>query len=307
MSNVGSLFRRHGRRAGETINSTEADEFFFAASFAAGDEQVIDKGKRNILGAWIDAVDYEAAVTKIITAAQERKAFAVSALAVHGVMTGVLDRTHLYRLNRFDLLVPDGHPVRWALNWLHGAHLPDRVYGPNLMLRVCARAATDGLPIYLYGSTPDVLEKLSRNLRARFPNLLIAGAQPSRFRRVSPEEKREIAGQIRASGAAITFVGLGCPRQEVWAYEYRDALSMPLLAVGAAFDFHAGLVSQAPVGLQNLGLEWLYRLLHEPRRLWRRYVYLNPLYLSLLLLQATRLRRFNPLETTPPPDELGYG
>jgi exopolysaccharide biosynthesis WecB/TagA/CpsF family protein len=265
------------------------------------------QGKKNLLGAWIDAIDYESAVEQIIRAAKERKPLSVSALAVHGVMTGVLDRTHLYRLNHLDMIVPDGQPVRWALNLLHRTRLADRVYGPNLMLKVCARAAEEGLPVYIYGSKPDVLESLSQNLRGRFPELTIAGAQPSRFRQTSAAEKLEIAAEIRESGAAITFVGLGCPRQEVWVYEYREALEMPLLAVGAAFDFHAGLLSQAPARLQRLGLEWLYRLMREPRRLWRRYVYLNPLYLSLLVLQATGLRRFNPAEATPPADELRYG
>jgi exopolysaccharide biosynthesis WecB/TagA/CpsF family protein len=265
------------------------------------------QGKKNLLGAWIDAIDYESAVEKIILAAQEQKPLSVSALAVHGVMTGVLDRTHLYRLNHLDMVVPDGQPVRWALNLLHRTRLQDRVYGPNLMLKVCARAAANKLPIYLYGSKPEVLQSLSENLRVRFPELIIAGAQPSRFRQTTAEEKQLIAAEISRSGAAITFVGLGCPRQEVWVYEYREALQMPLLAVGAAFDFHAGLLSQAPARVQRWGLEWLYRLMREPRRLWRRYVYLNPLYLSLLVLQATGLRRFNPMEATPPADEMRYG
>jgi len=262
--------------------------------------------KKNILGTWIDAVDYGTTVSKVIAAAQARRSMTVSALAVHGVMTGVLDRTHRYRLNRLDLVVPDGQPVRWALNWLYRARLSDRVYGPNLMLKVCERAAEENLPIYLYGSRHEVLERLSTNLRARFPGLIIAGCQPSYFRQVSSEEKQKIVKQIRDSGAALAFIGLGCPRQEVWAYEYREDLRMPLVAVGAAFNFHAGVVSQAPVKLQELGLEWLYRLVQEPR-LWKRYLLLNPLYISLLLLQATGLRRFNSFEATPPSDELRYG
>ena len=265
------------------------------------------QGKKNILGAWIDAIDYETSVAKIISAAEGGKAMAVSALAVHGVMTGVLDRTHLYRLNHLDLVVPDGQPVRWVLDWLYQTRLPDRVYGPNLMLKICERAAQKELPIYLYGSQPEVLKQLCANLRAQFPRLIIAGSQPSRFRQVSREEKQEIVEEIRGSGAALTFVGLGCPRQEVWVYEYREELMMPLIAVGAAFDFHAGVLSQAPIGLQRLGLEWLYRLVHEPRRLWRRYVFLNPLYLSLVLLQAAGLKRFNPAEAIPPTNEMRYG
>lgn len=226
--------------------------------------------KRNILGVGIDAVDYEEAVGRIITAARENRPLAVSALAVHGVMTGVLDGAHRHRLNHLDLVVPDGQPVRWALNLMHRARLAERVYGPNLMLKVCERAAREGLPIYLYGSRPEVLERLSNNLRARCPGLKIAGAQPSRFRQLTAEEQRHVTAQIKESGAAITFVGLGCPRQEVWAYEHRDALAIPVIAVGAAFDFHAGTLAQAPVSWQRHGLEWLFRLLHEPRRLWRR-------------------------------------
>lgn len=268
---------------------------------------MIDWGKKNILGVQVDAVDYDAAVTKIIAAAHTRQAMAVSALAVHGIMSGVLDRTQRYRLNHLDLVVPDGQPVRWALNWLYHTQLTDRVYGPTLMLKVCKRASQEGLPIYLYGSRPPVIETLSRNLCSRFPSLVIAGAQPSQFRQISAEEKWEIVEEIRSGGAAITFVGLGCPRQEVWVYEYREALSMPLVAVGAAFDFHGGTLPQAPLSLQRLGLEWFYRLLQEPGRLWRRYVLLNPLYIILLTLQASKLVQFNPSQAMPPVQEMRYG
>ncbi len=267
----------------------------------------IDAGKQNVLGVQVDAVDYEAAVNKIITAACQQKAMSVSALAVHGVMTGVLDETHRYRLNHLDLVCPDGQPVRWALNLLHKTGLPDRVTGSGLMLRVCERAAQEGLPIYLYGSRPSVLESLSKNLLARFPKLIIAGSQPSRFRQVSAEEKQEIIEEIRKSGAAITFVGLGCPRQEIWVYESTKPLSMPTMAVGAAFDFLSGNVSRAPEILQKWGLEWFYRLMQEPTRLWKRYVFLNPLYVSLFTLQFLKLVCFDPSRGTPPVDEMRYG
>lgn len=266
-----------------------------------------DAGKKNVLGVWVDAIDYEAVLSKVLLAARMKKGMAVSALAVHGVMTGVLDEVHRYRLNQFDLIVPDGQPVRWALNLLHGAELQDRVYGPTLMLEVCAQAAAESLPIYLYGSRPDVLASLRQNLTKRFPTLRIAGSQPSRFRRLSVEEKSEVVEEIRASGAAITFVGLGCPRQEVWAYEFNRELNMPVIAVGAAFDFHAGAQSQAPAALQRRGLEWLYRLVHEPRRLWRRYLFLNPMYMVLLALQGTKLRQFNPATAIPPTVDISYG
>lgn len=268
---------------------------------------MIDRGKKNILGVLVDAVDYEAAVERIVEAARERKPCSVSALAVHGVMTGVQDPVHRHRLNHLDLVCPDGQPVRWALNRLHGAKLNDRVYGPDLTLKVCERAAQEKLPVYLYGSRPEILDALAHRLRSQAPGLVIAGMQPSRFRQVSPEEKVEIVHQIRDSEAAIALVGLGCPRQEVWVYEFRNELSMPLLAVGAAFDFHAGRLPQAPKALQNLGLEWLFRFVHEPARLWKRYLLLNPHYLFLIALQALGWRAFDPEQTVPPGGEVLYG
>jgi N-acetylglucosaminyldiphosphoundecaprenol N-acetyl-beta-D-mannosaminyltransferase len=263
-------------------------------------------GKKNVIGILIDAVDYEASVQFILRAARERRPAAVSALAVHGVMTGVLDPAHKFRLNHFDLLVPDGQPVRWVLNWLHRAELDDRVYGPNLTLKVCERAALEGLPIYLYGSTAEILVALRKSLQERFSEIRIAGSEPSKFRRLTSEEKAEIAERIVGSGAVITLVGLGCPRQETFAYEFRDALSMPVLAVGAAFPFIAGQLAQAPAWMQDRGLEWLFRLCAEPKRLWRRYLYLNPAYLFLVALQASRLSRFA-TEGTLPVEEVLAG
>ena len=268
---------------------------------------MISSGKRDILGVMVDVIDYEGAVDQIIDAAKRGRAFSVTALAVHGVMTGALDAEQRFRLNQLDLVVPDGQPVRWALNLLHSARLTDRVYGPTLMLDLCARCARDGVPIYLYGSTALVLRSLHQKLTERFPALHIAGAEPSKFRRISPVEKKEIVARIRESGAKLVFVGLGCPRQEVWAYEFRDALSMPVVAVGAGFDFHAGTLPQAPRAMQNAGLEWLYRLIQEPRRLWRRYVFLNPLYVAMIAAQATRLARFGNRGAVSPEHEMNYG
>lgn len=268
---------------------------------------MIDLGRQNVLGVGVNAVDYNAAVEKIIGAAMDREPFAVSALAVHGVMTGATDAEHRYRLNHLDLVVPDGQPVRWAMKWLYGVKLPDRVYGPELTLRVCERAAAEGLSIYLYGSRSEVLEKLEQNLIAKFPALKIAGSQPSRFRSVSEEEQAEIAETIRASGASIVLVGLGCPRQETWVFEYRNLLSMPLLAVGAAFDFHAGLLPQAPSWMQKRGLEWAYRFAQEPRRLFERYTKVNALYLAYLAMQITKMRRTALEDTISPKAQMRFG
>lgn len=259
-----------------------------------------------MLGVNIDAVDYDAAVHRVMLAAERSEPMTVSALAVHGLMTGVMDEEHRYRLNKFDLLCPDGQPVRWALGWLHRAKLPDRVYGPNLMLKLCERAAATGTPIFLLGGSEELLADLSAKLCEQFPELNIAGARASKFRTLTPEERQEMIDEVRASGARMTFIGLGCPRQEVFAYEMREALGMPLLAVGAAFNFHAKQLSQAPQWMQDRGLEWLYRLGKEPRRLWRRYLMLNPMYLTLLGMQAVGLRN-RPAGGERPTHEVCYG
>jgi N-acetylglucosaminyldiphosphoundecaprenol N-acetyl-beta-D-mannosaminyltransferase len=172
---------------------------------------MLDQGKFNVLGIQVNAIDYEAAVETVIVAAQEQRPLAVSALAVHGVMTGVMDPEQGYRLNHLDLVVPDGQPVRWALNLLHKAGLEDRVYGPTLMLKLCERAAQESIPIFLYGSKAEVLAALEENLTRQFPDLKVAGSQPSLFRQVSAEEQRQIAEHIRETGTGMVFVGLGAP------------------------------------------------------------------------------------------------
>jgi exopolysaccharide biosynthesis WecB/TagA/CpsF family protein len=247
---------------------------------------MIYRGKHPILGVRVSASDYEHATSEIVRAAREGIPLSVAALAVHGVMTGLRDPAHRRRLNGLDLVLPDGQPVRWALNLLHRTVLGDRVRGPQLTLCVARAAAREGLPVYLYGCTEETLTGFAESLRRLFPELVIAGAEPSKFRRLSSQEKLGVIGRIEDSGARMVLVGLGCPRQEVWVYEYRDHLRMPLLAVGAAFSFHAGETGFAPRWMQEAGLEWLHRLAQEPGRLWRRYLLLGPVYLALVFLQA---------------------
>ncbi len=268
---------------------------------------MIDQGKKNLLGVKIDAVDYEAAIDKIVRAAKDGRSFTATALAVHGVMTGALDPIHRYRLNRLDLVVPDGMPVKWGLNWLHQTNLQDRVYGPNLMLRCCEAAAESGLPVFFFGTNASTLERLRQRMKTTFPALQIAGSEPSRFRRISEAESTALIGRIRDSGAKLLFVGLGCPRQEIWAYELGAACRMPVLTVGAAFQFHAGVLRQAPIWMQRQGLEWLYRLACEPRRLWRRYAFYNPAYLIMLACQGLGWRRFDPEDDISPSERILYG
>jgi len=262
---------------------------------------MISQGKRSVLGVLVDVVDYEAATAQIMTAARERRPYAVTALAVHGVMTGVQDPPHNARLNSFDLVTPDGQPVRGALNLLYHAGLADRVYGPLLTLKVVEQAAAEGLPIYLYGSTQPTLDRLVPAFEQMFPALKIAGAEPSKFRSSHPGEATEIAERIKSSGARIVLVGLGCPRQEVFTYAMRPLLDMPLLAVGAAFDYHAGLLKNPPEWMQKYALEWLWRLGLEPKRLWRRYILLNPNYLARLAAQKAGLWKATPPAPTSEP------
>ena len=268
---------------------------------------MIDRGKRNVLGVEVDVVDYDGAVARIIKAAHCKEAHAVSALAVHGVMTGALDPEHKYRLNRMDMVTPDGQPVRWALRLLHGEKLPDRVYGPQLTNLVCAKAAEEGLPVYLYGSQPEVLSRMVQNLQDRYPDLRVAGYEASKFRQLTEEEEIEMRDRISATGARIVLVGLGCPRQEVFVFEHSAALGVPMLAVGAAFDFFAGTLRQAPKWMQDRGLEWAFRLAMEPKRLWRRYVVLNPLYLAMLTGQRIGLLRARFARERAPGDKIRYG
>jgi exopolysaccharide biosynthesis WecB/TagA/CpsF family protein len=268
---------------------------------------MIDRGTGNILGVRVSAVDYDFAIGKILECARNGRRCTVSALAVHGVMTGALDNAHRYRLNHLDLVVSDGQPVRWALNLLHGAKLRDTVCGPVLTGMLCAEAARQGLPVYFYGSTASTLEKLRANLYEKYPGLIVAGMEPSRFRKLTVEEWQETAARIRDSKAGILFVGLGCPRQEVFAYEMGKLLSMPILAVGAAFDYHAGLLRDTPRFLQRIGLMWLHRLVQEPRRLWRRYLFTNTQFVALFFAQWLHFWKPDLENATQPGTDIHFG
>jgi len=264
---------------------------------------VIDDGKRLLLGVRIDAVDYEGALARILAAAREGRPLGVSALAVHGVMTGVLDREQRFRINHLDLVTPDGQPVRWALNRLYGTRLPDQVHGAVLTAKLLPHLEAEKLAVYWYGSTPETLEKLQAELQRRHPGIVVAGMEPSRFGTATPAELDKIAARITACGAQICFVGLGCPRQETFVAAMRDRLSMPALAVGAAFTYLSGELREPPAWMRRNGLEWLWRLVLEPRRLWRRYLLLNPAYLTLFAVQRVTGRTVRPEGRAPSPDE----
>ena len=268
---------------------------------------MINHGKHNVIGINVSALDYEQAVARIIGSAKAGKACATTALAVHGLVTGSRNPEHRHRLNRFDLVVPDGQPVRWALSLLYRINLPDRVYGPKLTLLLCQAAAKEGVAVFFYGSTQVVIDNLCSRMRALCPGLQIAGATASEYRRLTSSERDVLLNRIRSSGARLLFAGLGCPRQEVFAYEMSRNLSLPIVAVGAAFDYYSGLLREPPQFIQRAGLQWLYRLLQEPRRLWKRYLVTNSQFLILLCLQVVGLWRPDPLRSQEPATELRFG
>ena len=248
----------------------------------AVDTQVTFPTRYPVAGVLVSAATYASATSSIIQAAQARRSALVAATSVHGLSMAALNTSFARQLNAFDMLTPDGQPVRWGLNLLHEVALRERVYGPTLMLRVCEAAVPAHLGVYLYGGRPEVLERLVRRLPRLVPGLQIAGFCSPPFRALTREEDEAHLQAIRASGAGIVFVGLGCPRQEEWAYAHRAHLNLPIVCVGAAFDFHAGVLRQAPEWMQARGLEWFFRLLMEPRRLWRRYTKHIPVFVFLL-------------------------
>ena len=229
----------------------------------------------NLFGVQVSATDYDQAVEVILAAAQQRQSAVVSLHAAHAVVSASQNPALRAKVNDFELVGPDGQPVRWALNWLYGAGLRERVYGPELTLRLCREAAEQDVSIYLYGSSPEVIDALSRNLVTRYPGLVIAGAESPPFRTLSPEEDEAMVDRINSSGAGLVFIGLGCPKQDHFAADHRDRIRAVQVCVGAAFDFHAGVKKSAPGWMQRRGLEWLFRVCQEPRRLWKRYLVTN--------------------------------
>jgi N-acetylglucosaminyldiphosphoundecaprenol N-acetyl-beta-D-mannosaminyltransferase len=213
----------------------------------------------------------------------------VTAAAVNLVMSAQEDAATREAVLGATLAVPDGQPLVWALRALGHADAT-RIYGPDLMAAFCARAAVSGTPMYLYGGrTPEALELLEARLRERFPGLVIAGGFSPPFRELDAVEHERALAAIDASGARVVWVGTGQPKQELWMLRARPHLQAPMLVgVGAAFDFHAGLVSQAPRWMQRSGLEWSYRLSREPRRLWRRYARYNPRFIAGFARQYAR-------------------
>jgi N-acetylglucosaminyldiphosphoundecaprenol N-acetyl-beta-D-mannosaminyltransferase len=245
---------------------------------------------RLILGTRVDVIDYAQAVRKILEWAHQRYSGFVCAANVHVVMEGFDNSKYREMINSADMVTPDGMPLVWMLR-LRGSQA-SRVYGPDLMRLLLAACEEEGVSIGLYGASPRVLDRLIAAIQKQHPKLSIAYACAPPFRELTTEEDARIVADIQGSGAQVLFVGMGCPKQERWIMQHQGVVPAPMLGVGAAFDFIAGAKRYAPAWLQRLGLEWLFRLLTEPRRLWRRYVVHNPRFVVFAALQLFGVKNF---------------
>jgi N-acetylglucosaminyldiphosphoundecaprenol N-acetyl-beta-D-mannosaminyltransferase len=245
-----------------------------------------------VLGVDLALTDYEKTLDWLDEMTTHHQRGYVCVCNVHTVMASREDAELRAALDGSSMNVPDGQPLVWAINAL-GHSLGERVYGPELMARACARAAESGQSFYLYGGrNQGALVQLALNLRQRFPGVKIVGGYSPPHRPLSEEERDAVAREINHSGADVVWAGIGVPKQEKWMAQMRPLLDAPvLIGVGAAFDFHAGLVPQAPNWIQESGLEWAYRLVHEPRRLWRRYARYNPRFVAAFSRQLAASRR----------------
>ncbi len=235
-----------------------------------------------VAGVPVHTTGYAQATAQVMAWARDDRARCVYATSAHGIVEANDHPDFKGILQRADLVTPDGMPLVWVLR-MKGYRDQERVYGPTLMLGVLAAAAQAGIPVGFLGGRPEVLAALTARMRTRFPGLQVVYAFSPPFRPLTAAEDEQMVAAIRASGARILFVGLGCPTQERWIDAHRERVPMVMLAVGAAFDFHAGVRRQAPAWMQQRGLEWLFRLLQEPGRLWKRYLYVNPRFILLAI------------------------
>jgi N-acetylglucosaminyldiphosphoundecaprenol N-acetyl-beta-D-mannosaminyltransferase len=249
-------------------------------------------GAFRVLGVRVDAVQIPGVVAQTEAWIRERAAcHFVAVTGMHGVTEAQHDPGFKEILNAADLVVPDGMPLVW-LGRRHGFDVARRVYGPELIATFCERTASKGYRHFFYGGAPGVAEDLASRFVSRFPGVVVAGTYSPPFRTLTQEEDREIIHVIEDAHADIVWVGLSTPKQECWMFEHRDRLNVPVLVgVGAAFDFHTGRIVQAPVWMGDHGLEWLFRLLVEPRRLWRRYLVNGAEFVALVLLELLGLKK----------------
>jgi N-acetylglucosaminyldiphosphoundecaprenol N-acetyl-beta-D-mannosaminyltransferase len=238
----------------------------------------------------IDAFQIDTMVRQILAWSDaERQGRAVHLCNAYTLSLALRDGELRDLLNDADANLSDGMPLVWIARRLGLSHMRDRVYGPDLMVATIDRGRHTGLRHYLYGSTPEVIAQLETNLRAQYPGVEIVGVESGPFRPLTEAEDRELADRIATSGADVVWVGLGTPRQDLFVDRFRDLTPATFIAIGAAFDFHAGTKRQAPRTLQRLGLEWLFRLVTEPRRLWKRYLIGNGRFVWAVVRRRPRI------------------
>jgi N-acetylglucosaminyldiphosphoundecaprenol N-acetyl-beta-D-mannosaminyltransferase len=247
----------------------------------------------NILGVGVSAVTKDLALRTIDGWIDRQDPHYVCVTGVHGVIESQRDEELRHIHNAAGLVTPDGMPLVW-LSHLKGFRHVERGYGPDLMLALCEHSIERGYRHYFYGGAEGVPQQLATNLQQRFPGLQVAGAYSPPFRPLTEAEDAQVVDMINEADPDIVWVGLSTPKQERWMAAHVGRLNAPaLLGVGAAFDFHTGRKPQAPHWMQRSGLEWLFRLMTEPRRLWKRYLINNPLFVTLVLLQALGLRKYS--------------
>lgn len=246
--------------------------------------------KRRLFDVDFAITDYRGASEIIAENAINRVSFGVSALAVHGLVTSVSNQEYNKVLKKIDLIVPDGQPVKWALNHFYKVKLKDRVCGPELTLHVLQKCHEHSLKVYLYGSTKKTLEQLSLFIQKKYTNITICGVHEDRFRDATAQEDAEDIEKINKSGANVVLVGRGCPRQEIWVAAHKGQINSVMIAIGAAFDFHAGVIKRPSKFIQNIGMEWFYRFLQQPLKLWKRYLSTNSTFIYYVLLKSLKLR-----------------
>ena len=242
---------------------------------------------RHILGTRIDWTSYKDSTERIIKLVQNVGYGYVCVANVHVVMEAYHNPAFKQLINSADIATPDGMPLVWGLKML-GIKNAERVYGTKLTFHICEEAQKRDLPIGFFGGAKDVLELMIGNLKAKLPTLNVAYRFSPPFRNITKEEDEETIRKINNSGVKILFVGLGCPKQEIWMSEHKDKFAAVMIGVGAAFDFIAGTKPRAPTWMQNIGLEWFFRMMHEPQRLWKRYLLFNPQFIYLFGKQVLK-------------------
>jgi N-acetylglucosaminyldiphosphoundecaprenol N-acetyl-beta-D-mannosaminyltransferase len=242
---------------------------------------------RLLLGMRVDQTSYEDASARIVEWARRRESRYVCAASVNNVIEAHDSPIFRAAMNGADLVTPDGVPLVWGLRLL-GCSNPARVYGPDLTKHLCRAAVGEGLPVGFYGGDPEVLAALTDKVVEQWPGLKITYACSPPFTPLTPAEDQRVVADINSSDARIVFVGLGTPKQDLWMARHKSQLNAVTVGVGAAFDFIVGRKRQAPNIMQRAGLEWLFRLWCEPRRLWRRYVYRNPRFVVLFTIQLLK-------------------